>query len=125
MSTMRATPSPEWLAAPVGQLLSPKLVKWSEHSFYYYCLGCKMLHPVHVSKPPGQISAVWLWNWDFVKPTLSPSLNVTYSSPKGLRPTRNCHVFIREGKIQYLGDCYHDLKNTTIELPDIPADELD
>ena len=29
-----------------------------------------------------------------------------------------CHVFIKEGKIEYLSDCTHSLAGTTIDLPD-------
>lgn len=29
-----------------------------------------------------------------------------------------CHLFIKEGKIEYLSDCTHSLAGTTIDLPD-------
>ena len=31
-----------------------------------------------------------------------------------------CHHFIRDGKIQFLGDCTHALRGQTVDLPDIP-----
>jgi hypothetical protein len=29
-----------------------------------------------------------------------------------------CHSFVREGKIEYLGDCEHYLQGQTVELPE-------
>ena len=34
-----------------------------------------------------------------------------------------CHSHVRDGKIQFLGDCTHALKGTTVELPDWEAQE--
>jgi len=36
------------------------------------------------------------------KPTLSPSLSVDRNSD------RHCHFFLRGGKIDFCGDCFHD-----------------
>lgn len=30
-----------------------------------------------------------------------------------------CHSFVRDGKIEFLGDCTHEMAGTTIELPDV------
>lgn len=106
----------------MGGLLSPKFYQYpgNPHSMWYWCLGCQMLHPVHVSRPQGAgPSAVWDWNKDLLKPTFSPSLR------HHLGPKKMCHVFIRDGNIQYLSDCTHDYKDQTVPLPDIPLDEID
>lgn len=29
-----------------------------------------------------------------------------------------CHMYIREGKIQFLSDCSHALAGQTVEMPD-------
>jgi len=34
-----------------------------------------------------------------------------------------CHYFIRRGEIQFLSDCYHELKGQTVPLPDIPEED--
>lgn len=31
-----------------------------------------------------------------------------------------CHSFVRDGKIQFLGDCSHELKGQTVDLPEYP-----
>jgi hypothetical protein len=52
------------------------------------------------------------------KPTFSPSMLVNANTPKHLKLTR-CHSFVRDGKIQFLSDCDHNLKGQTIDLEDI------
>lgn len=53
------------------------------------------------------------WNFDgnYERPTFSPSM-LAYDD-KGYR----CHSFVRDGKIEYLGDCTHSMAGQTIELP--------
>ncbi len=75
--------------------------------YEFYCPGCKYTHHVRVTGPDA-----WQWNKDTVKPTINPSLMVNKHIPKLL-----CHSFIREGRIQFLGDCWHELKNQTVPLP--------
>ncbi|MGZ3772972.1 MAG: DUF6527 family protein [Pseudobdellovibrionaceae bacterium] len=56
----------------------------------------------------------WTFNGDMEKPTFSPSMLVDKDNPAS-----RCHSFVREGKIQFLGDCFHALKNQTVDLPDV------
>ena len=35
---------------------------------------------------------------------------------------KRCHSFVADGKIRRLGDCEHDMKNTTMELDDVDAE---
>jgi hypothetical protein len=46
------------------------------------------------------------------RPTISPSLAV------GPNTSFRCHSFIRDGQIQFLDDCWHELKGQTVEIPD-------
>lgn len=57
----------------------------------------------------------WNWNGDFEKPTVSPSVLLTIGSDRS-------HLFIRDGKIQYLSDCSHELAGKTIDMVDFPED---
>jgi len=84
--------------------------------FLFFCPGCKRTH---------QFDNTWTFNKDFEKPTLSPSYltwgdgqykdwgdeDMKYDST----PWR-CHSFIKDGMIQFLGDCTHELKNKTVPL---------
>lgn len=75
---------------------------------WYYCPGCKENHGVPFAR--------WNWNGGLEAPTLSPS--VRHFIPAGEnRPEKTfCHYFIRNGKIEYCGDCLHKLKGKTVEM---------
>ena len=81
---------------------------------WFYCEGCKCTHAFTVGHPEIEKSPLWTWNNNIEKPTFSPSLLVNGSFPES-----RCHSFVNDGKIQYLGDCFHELKNKTIELTEI------
>lgn len=74
---------------------------WFQYQFH--CPGCNYTHAVSPK--------VHCFNGDMDKPTLSPSF---VSPSKKIR----CHSFIRDSKIQFLGDCTHKLKNQTVEIPE-------
>jgi Family of unknown function (DUF6527) len=76
--------------------------------YAFQCPGCHASHWVRVKGP----RPCWQWNGNVEKPTVSPSLNV------GPGTSSQCHSFITDGKIQFLGDCWHELKGKTIEIPD-------
>lgn len=76
-----------------------------------------MLHPYRVKGDAAK--PIWSWNNNVDKPTFSPSLLVNASDP-GSR----CHLFLVDGKIQFLGDCFHELKSTTVDMVDIPEPEI-
>lgn len=76
------------------------------HQFLYWCEGCDYEHAFSPE--------IHQFNGDINNPTISPSLLL--SNPQ---QHRICHSFIKEGKIQYLPDCWHHLAGQTIELPDV------
>ena len=80
------------------------------HVFMFMCPGCKR---GHVFNQKGGV--MWTFNGDMEKPTISPSYLTGIDNFTKVR----CHSFIKEGKIQFLADCYHELKGQTVELPDI------
>ncbi|MEB3374455.1 DUF6527 family protein [Bacteroides sp. CR5/BHMF/2] len=59
---------------------------------------------------------VWNWNGDNENPTVIPSIKVTYPTPEKMNI---CHSFIRNGKIEYLSDCTHELAGKTVDMIDI------
>lgn len=92
------------------------------------CPGCKSLHHIY-TKTPTSGGAKWSFNNDYEKPTISPSLLIT--TGKCIAGNENwddeghsefntrCHSFIKDGKIQFLQDCTHELKGQTVDLPEI------
>lgn len=61
-----------------------------------------------------QEGPVWGWNGDKRNPTFSPSILTRL--PWAGKEIVN-HVFVRDGKIQYLNDCSHEFAGKTIDLP--------
>lgn len=81
----------------------------TDKRFIFMCPGCNAKHAVRVSgKDP-----IWKFNGDVVKPTFSPSLLVHPSWDE-----RRCHSWIKDGMIQFLDDCSHQLQGQTVEIPD-------
>jgi hypothetical protein len=95
----------------------------------FWCPGCNEHHGVPVAM--GDVRG-WSWNASTMRPTLSPSILVRFTVAGTDRvPSRQydgqypcktsegiCHSFVREGMIEYLGDCTHALAGQTVELPD-------
>ena len=77
--------------------------------YVFHCPGCNYSHIIEVPR--------WTWNGSLDSPTFNPSLLVNNNHPE-LR----CHSFIRDGKIQFLGDCFHELAGKTVDIPEF--DEL-
>jgi hypothetical protein len=68
----------------------------------FFCPGCKYGH---------SFDQRWTFNGDLVRPTFEPSLLVNQHEPKA-----RCHSFVRGGQIQFLGDCFHELRGQTVPL---------
>jgi len=62
---------------------------------------------------------MWHFNGNLERPTLSPSLALSYDYGEDHREYV-CHSFVTDGRIQYLGDCTHPLAGQTVDLPEIP-----
>lgn len=84
-----------------------------------WCPGCKSIHSMPVESFDGR--EIWGYNDNDDSPTFSPSIKVTQYDWEDMNKINNlCHSFVREGKIQFLSDCTHELKGQTVELPDWP-----
>ena len=85
---------------------------------------------------------VWTFDGNLEEPTFSPSMLVRYTINPPEDPTTDdfargldgkyllgpdgrlagakdaaCHSFVRNGKIEFLGDCTHDMAGQTVDLP--------
>ncbi len=76
--------------------------------FYFNCPGCGNTHMIQFA---GE-GCRWEFNSDELNPTISPSIMCNRDSET------QCHSFVKDGKIQFLDDCYHKLAGQTVELPE-------
>lgn len=100
--------------------------------FVFFCPGCKNGHGIWTTDRNSQ-NATWSFNGNMEKPTFSPSILI--KAPMWVPPvtTENyeqwkkepweqkqvetvCHSFVRDGMIQFLDDCSHELKGQTVPL---------
>lgn len=97
------------------------------------CPGCKSTHifttgftdeserQKYISQRGDGKCPLWTFNGDLEKPTFTPSMLCTWgdnSDPDFGRVV--CHSFVTDGMIRFLGDCTHELRGKTVELPEIP-----
>lgn len=72
-----------------------------------YCPGCKFLH---------RFEWGWWFDGDIENPTFTPSLKVIRRGEKD--PC--CHFILTKGKMHFCDDCQHELRNQTVDLPELP-----
>lgn len=84
-----------------------KIHQIEKYLFAFRCPGCQSNHA---------FDSRWTFNGDFQKPTFNPSLLVEIG--KHPNPPDRCHSFVKEGKIQFLNDCSHDMAGQTVDIPD-------
>lgn len=65
----------------------------------------------------GDGSPGWSFDGNFERPTFAPSM-LARSLIGSHRRELRCHSFVRNGNIEYLGDCTHAMKGQTIPLPE-------
>jgi hypothetical protein len=80
----------------------------------FQCPGCNHMHQLN-TRPDGPR---WTYNNDPDKPTFSPSILYWYDKPDNTKFV--CHSFVTDGRIQFLGDCTHELANQTVDIPEWP-----
>ncbi|MCY2967027.1 MAG: DUF6527 family protein [Planctomycetota bacterium] len=83
---------------------------------HFWCPGCDAMMTVCPKR--------WSWNGDVDRPTLSPSILQTIGPyPEGSKRAGQkdvCHCFVRDGNIEFCGDCTHD-KRGTMPLPELES----
>jgi hypothetical protein len=96
----------------------------------FLCPGCGQCHYVNIAPPADKNGPVWGFNGDYAKPTFFPSVLVRGTKrltdaqieeykKTGVWPTPVdfvCHFFVRDGVIQYLSDCTHQLARQNVPM---------
>lgn len=76
----------------------------------FYCPGCSSAHTVTINGV-----GTWIFNNDYNVPTINPSVLT-----RGGTEDIICHLFLKNGMLEFLNDCTHDLKGQTVPLPELP-----
>jgi len=84
--------------------------------FWFWCPGCNEAHAYAakikgVEPPPNR--PMWTFDENMDAPTFTPSLRI-------ISEERPCHLFVKNGHIQYCGDCFHELKGKIVPMVEIP-----
>lgn len=90
-------------------------IKHTKGVYSFWCPGCNTRHFVNTENE-GYDHPIWGFNEDVDKPTITPSIKVTMPNHTTMGVDDICHSFIRDGKIEYLSDCTHELAGKTIEM---------
>ena len=94
--------------------ISKKLRTAVGNGLVFMCPGCNERHVIYHGDGNGPR---WSWIGDATAPTFTPSVRV-----RGVKEDTGvpsvCHSVITKGKIQFLGDCTHNLAGQTVDLPD-------
>lgn len=79
-----------------------------------YAIFCPACQCAHV------FDERWTFNGNFDKPTFRASMLVHGNEETRKRTNgrygHRCHSWVTDGKIEFLGDCTHEMKNQTVEL---------
>lgn len=80
----------------------------SNGTITFYCPGCEHIHA---------INKTWTISGSKDAPTVSPSVLT-----RGGSKDSTCHLFIRNGMIEYLNDSVHELAGKIV--PMVPREEI-
>ena len=116
---MDANPTTPMDTNPEDQKVAAIVAMDGEDRLMFRCPGCKCGHAVPIRRSNGNTDGLWSWNGSLTKPTLQPSIIVTYSpEPPKDRPAR-CHSWVTDGHIKFLGDSHHNLRDCAVPLPSL------
>lgn len=99
--------------------------------YFVWCEGCEELHPFRTAQSSTydpqrhKPAPLWGFNGDTESPTFTPSLRLFAVPEDKTTPweewATRCHIIVTDGRIQFCGDCAHELKGTTRALVPPPA----
>jgi len=111
---------------------------WKIIGYCFVCPACDEEHLIYTNKDQ---KLVWEFNGNLERPTFRPSLllrtghyvpghskkecwcSYNEQHPDTSAPEcKICHSIITKGKIQYCGDCTHDMAGKVVDLPEIKSE---
>ena len=98
--------------------LGPFMEKWTwptgEVQVMFHCPGCGGTHAYWLAHPPPKTQPIWEFDGNIQAPSWTPSLRIQSMSRK--EKPYICHLYVRNGQIEYLSDCTHELAGKTIPM---------
>jgi hypothetical protein len=108
-------------------------IRYDGAAVSFRCPGCGDVHRLPVSDGPGN----WQWNGDVNRPTVTPSVltrsghysstwkqgDACWCNKDYLFTCYRCHLFVRDGRLEFLADSTHALAGQTVDMQEIAADE--
>jgi hypothetical protein len=89
-------------------------VEGRDGAWMFWCPGCGHAHCYYTGAQERE-SHRWQFDGNTQKPTFSPSLLCRWN--EGEPPIeKRCHLFVRNGMIEYCGDSSHSLAGKTIPM---------
>jgi hypothetical protein len=109
----------------------------SEGFVKYWCPGCVCMHVVPFKLAETNSDVAWIFNNDFDKPTLIPSVLVysyktlinsdlpseELTKPENITVTPQCHSFVTNGQIKYLMDSTHRYSGMLVDMLDLEEED--
>ena len=80
-------------------------------AWWFWCAGCNTHHAFTTKLAEGAEGPVWAKSGPPERPTFEPSL---------LCRDLGCHLLLRGGMLEYLGDCAHALAGKRVPIPREP-----
>lgn len=90
--------------------MAAKVHDYGSGNWGFHCPGCGYWHSFRVNGDGTRPQ--WSFNGDVSNPTFHPSLIVNQGHPS------QCHLFVKNGKIEYQRDCHHTLAGKTVDMED-------
>lgn len=84
--------------------------------YMFECPGCGEKHALYARPHRAPNGESWDFNGDVEKPSFFPSLLTIIQRSDG--KFKVCHLYVRDGKIQFLPDCTHSLAAQLVEIPE-------
>ena len=78
-------------------------------SYNFHCPACDKEHSM--------TCATWKFNGNNDKPSFTPSYLLRWIKTVGDEVIAVCHLYVKDGNIEYLGDCTHHMAGQTVPLP--------
>lgn len=101
-----------------------RVTQFGRPAIMFICPGCEIPHVIPVRPddaiPDGDPRATWRFNGSLDRPTLDPSVDVTFPRIKeNQRVMGKCHFNLTNGRIHFFGDSDHKLTGASVDLKEV------